>query len=145
MFSGEEPSLKLIRTQVFSVKLQMADNEPVVDVIEEGASSSSDSLILRPRKRSRKSYLQIVDLREIFPEATPTTLCALAEAYDNRPSRILQIVPTITSQQLADYGLLVKRSSSNEAYLDEIDSSKLLEAMKQTADNSWCCNREYEP
>ena len=30
MFSGEEPSLKLIRTQVFSVKLQMAANEPAL-------------------------------------------------------------------------------------------------------------------
>ena len=89
MFSGEEPSLKLIRTQVISGKLQIAANEHVVELIEEGASSSSDSPILRPRKRSKKSYLEIVDLRQIFLEATPTTLCAQTEAYEERPSRIL--------------------------------------------------------
>ena len=112
-----------------------AANESVVEMIEDGASSSSDSLILRrPQKRSRKSYLEIADLRDIFPEATPTTLCALAEAYEERPSKILQIVPTITSQQLADYGLLVKSSSSNGANVDEIGSSKLLEAIRKTAD-----------
>ena len=123
----------------------MADNESVVDMIDDGASSSSDSPILSPRKRSRKCYLEIADLRVIFPEATPTTLCALAEAYDERPSRILQIMPNITSQQLADYGLLVKASPSKQANLDEIGSSKLLEAMRKTADSRWCCNRELEP
>ena len=123
-----------------------AANESVVEMIEDGASSSSDSLILRrPQKRSRKSYLEIADLRDIFPEATPTTLCALAEAYEERPSKILQIIPTITSQQLADYGLLVKASSSNRANVDEIGSSKLVEAIRKTADTRCGYNQEYEP
>ena len=123
----------------------MADSESVVDMIDDDVSSSSDSPILRPRKRSRKCYLEIADLRVIFPEATPTTLCALAEAYGERPSRILQIIPTITSQQLADYGLLVKASAGKQANLGESDSSKLLEAIRKTADSRWCCNRELEP
>ena len=123
----------------------MADNESVIDVIDDGAKSSSDSPILRPRKRSRKCYLEIADLRVIFPEATPTTLCALAEAYGERPSRILQIMPNITSQQLADYGLLCKASPNKQDNLDEIGSSNLLEAMRKTADSRWCCNRELEP
>ena len=123
----------------------MADNQSVVDMLEDDASSSSDSPILRPRKRARNGYLEIADLRVIFPEATPTTLCALAEAYDEPPSRILKIIPNITSQQLADYGLLVKASPSKQANLDEIGSSRLLEAMRKTAETRWCCNREYEP
>ena len=112
----------------------MADNQSVVDMLEDDASSSADSPILRPRKRSRNGYLEIADLRVIFPEATPTTLCALAEAYEAPPSRILQIIPNITSQQLADYGLLVKARPSQ--HLEEIGSSKLLEAMRKTAESS---------
>ena len=112
----------------------MADS--VLEVQPVGSeSSSADSPILRPRKRARNSWLEVSELLEIFPDATPTTLCALAEASDRKPSAILKIVPRITSRQLADFGALVKASRRKKLRLGELDSSSLLEEIKEEVDN----------
>ena len=105
--------------------------------VEYESSSSSDEPILVPRnlKRKRKRYLDISDLRVVFPDATPVTLCRLSEAWDGAPSRILEIVPSITSQQLEDYGILAKAKRTKPRKLGDLDSTGILEAIKQAADN----------
>ena len=105
--------------------------------VELESSSSSDEPVLVPRnpKRKRKRYLDISDLRVVFLDATPGILRRLSEAWDGAPSRILDIVPPITSQQLEDYGKLAKAKGTKLRKLGDLDSTGLLEAINQAADN----------
>ena len=108
-----------------------------VDAVEQkDMSSSEDELIVpRPRKKARTaSYLSVAELIDIFPDEAPGTLALLSEAHDSLPSEILEIVPHITSVQLAEYGALVKKYQAARDFKPKVlDSTEILKAIEREA------------
>jgi len=113
----------------------------VSECAKEDCSESSDIEILtpRPRKRQRKSYLSITALLKIFPDATPASLCQLAEEYQCTPSSILKMVPKINTTQLAKYFELVEKllpaKGARDAHRDLRLRGRREEANKMKNDN----------
>ena len=108
----------------------------VVAAEQKYVSSSEEELTIpRPRKKARTaSYLSVAELMDIFPEETPGTLAMLSEAHESLPSEILDLVPHITSVQLADYGELVKKHQAARDFKPKVlDSTELLKAIEKEA------------
>ena len=86
----------------------MDDNDIIKDEDDESGdrpslSSSSDHLIVPLRKRRRRDFLQVSEVRKLFPDVSPATLCRLCEETFASPSELLVLVPEISTEQMAAF------------------------------------------
>ena len=73
--------------------------------VDYSLSESEDSPILPPIRKKRRTipYVDFSKVAQIFPEASTKVLCKLSEMPVLAPSKVLEIVPDATKEQIGEF------------------------------------------
>ena len=81
------------------------ENAEVDAQVDDSLSEYEDSPILPPirKKRRRITYVDFSKVAQIFPEASTKVLCKLSEMPVLAPSKVLEIVPDASKEQIGEF------------------------------------------
>ena len=77
----------------------------MVDQVVTSSSEYENNAILPPdtKKRRRITYVDFSKVAQIFPEESSKVLCELSEMPVLAPSKVLDIVPNASQEQIGDF------------------------------------------
>ena len=97
-------------------------------------SSSSDRLIIPLRRRKGRAFLQVSEVRKLFPDVSPDILCRLCEETFAAPSELLDLIPDITTEQIAEfYNIPIQRRRIADSAPDPV--GPMLKRLKKIHDS----------